>query len=90
MNALLRPAVVALAVAPLAVGLLGLRCACALVGLGELMRESRHAEELEWRRWATFRRLEPRRQVVQEVIARRCGLGKALAWFRGLEGECPE
>ena len=24
------------------------------------------------------------------MIARRCGLGKALAWFRGLEGECPE
>jgi hypothetical protein len=90
MNALLRPVVVALALASLAVCLLGLRFACGLAGLGELMREARHAEELEWVRRATFRRMESKRQVVQEVIAGRCGLGEALAWFRGLEGECPE
>ena len=90
MNALIRPAVVALALAPLAVCLLGLRFACGLAGLGELMREIRHAEELEWRQRATCRRMESKRQVVQEVIAGRCGLGEALAWFRGLEGACPE
>ena len=90
MNALLRPAVVVMIVAPLAVCLLGLRFTCALADLGELMREARHAEELEWVRRATFRRMESRRQVVQEVIAGRCGLSEALAWFRGLEGECPE
>ena len=90
MNALLRPVVVALALASLAACLLGLRFACGLAGLGELMREIRHAEELEWRQRATCRRMESRRQVVQEVIAGRCGLGEALAWFRGLEGACPE
>jgi hypothetical protein len=54
------------------------------------MREARHSEELEWAQRATFRRMESKRQVVQEVIAGRCSLGEALAWFRGLEGECPE
>jgi hypothetical protein len=54
------------------------------------MREARHAEELEWAQRATFRRMESKRQVVQDVIAGRCGLSEALAWFRGLERECPE
>jgi hypothetical protein len=90
MNALLRPAVVVMIVAPLAVCLLGLRFTCALADLGELMREARHAEELEWMQRATFRRMESKRQVVQEVIAGRCSLSEALAWFRGLERECPE
>jgi hypothetical protein len=90
MNALLRPAVGALTVATLAAGLFGLRFAYGLADLGELMREIRHAEELEWRQRATFRRMESRRQVVQEVIAGRCSLSEAVAWFRGLEGECPE
>ena len=90
MNALLRPAVVVLAVAPLAACLFGLRFTCGLADLGELVREAHHSEELEWMRRATCRRMESKRQVVQEVIAGRCGLGEALAWFRGLEGECPE
>jgi hypothetical protein len=90
MNALLRPAVVVLALAPLAACLLGLRFGCGLAGLGELMRESRHAEELQELQRATFRRMESKRQVVQEVIAGRCSLSEAVAWFRGLEGECPE
>ena len=90
MNALLRPVVVALALASLAACLLGLRFAYGLAGLGELMREIRHAEELEWMQRATFRRMESKRQVVQEVIARRCSLSESLAWFRGLERECPE
>jgi hypothetical protein len=54
------------------------------------MREARHAEELERMQRATFRRMESKRQVVQEVIAGGCSLSEALAWFRGLEGECPE
>jgi hypothetical protein len=90
MNALLRPAVVVVLVAPLPVCLFGLRIACGLADLGELVREARHSEELEWRQRATFRRLEAKRQVVQEVIAGQCSLSEALAWFRELEGECPE
>ena len=90
MNALLRPAVVVVLVAPLPVCLLGLRFACGLADLGELVREAGHSEELEWMQRATFRRMESKRQVVQEVIAERCSLSEALAWFRELEGECPE
>ena len=90
MNALLRPTAVVVAVAPLLVCLFGLRFACGLADLGELVREARHSEELEWMQRATFRRMESKRQVVQEVIAERCSLSEALAWFRELEGECPE
>ena len=90
MNALLRPTAVVVAVAPLLVCLFGLRFACGLADLGELVREAHHSEELEWMQRATFRRMESKRQVVQEVIAERCSLSEALAWFRELEGECPE
>ena len=90
MNALLRPAVVVVLVAPLPVCLLGLRFACGLADLGELVREAHHSEELEWMRRATFRRFEAKRQAVREVIAQRCSLSEALVWFQELEGECPE
>jgi hypothetical protein len=86
MNALLRPAVVVMVLALLAVGALGLRFALGPVDF----REARRAEELERLERATFRRLESRRQVVQEVIARRCSLGEALAWLRELEREWPD
>ena len=93
MNALLRPAVAALALAALPVCVLGLRLAgdpAGLLGLRELLREARRDEELRRLGRATSRREEARRQVVREVIARRCSLGEALAAFRELDHEWPD
>jgi hypothetical protein len=93
MNALLRLAVTVLALPLLAACVLGLRLASdppGLVGLRELMREARRDEELRRLERATFRREEARWQVVQELLAGRCGLGEALAAFRELDREWPD
>src|SRR5262245_647867 len=78
MNTLLRPAVLLMALAPLAVCALGLPCTWGPADF----QEARRDEELQRLHRATFRRLEFRREVVQEVIARRCSLAEALALFR--------
>ncbi len=93
MNALLRLAVTVLVLAFLAVCVLGLRFAydpAGLVGLREIMQGASRGEELQRLERATFRREEARRQVVQELLARRCGLGEALAAFRELDHEWPD
>ncbi len=93
MNALLRTAVAAVALAALPVCVFGLRLAsdpAGLVGLRDMMRAAYRDEELQGLRQATFRRLASQRRVVQEVIARRRSLGEALAAFRDLEREWPD
>jgi hypothetical protein len=86
MNAPLRRAVLVLALAPLAVVAPRLPFAHHLLDPGEARRD----EELQRLRRATLDRQEARRQVVQEVIARRLSLGEALAQFRELEREWPD
>jgi hypothetical protein len=93
MSALLRPAVAALVLAPLAVCALSLRLAAdpaGLAGLRHLLREARRDEDLRRLGRATLRREEARRQVVQELLAGRCGLGEALGRFRELDREWPD
>jgi hypothetical protein len=90
MNGPLRLAVVVTTVAPLAACLLGLRFACGPANFGELMRQARHAEELQELQRATFRRLDSRRRVMQELIDRRCSLVEALRWFGELDHEWPD
>jgi probable HAF family extracellular repeat protein len=93
MNALLRPAVAALVLAPLAVCAFSLRFAsdpAGLAGLRHLLREARRDDDLRRLERATLRREEARRQVVQELLAGRCGLGEALGRFRELDREWPD
>lgn len=93
MNILLRPAAAALALAGLSVCVFGLRWACdpaGLVGLREVMRVVGRNEDLRRLERATLDRSKARRQVAQEVLARRCSLGEALARFVELEREWPD
>ena len=88
MNALIRLAVVVAVVLPLTVlGCFGLRFACNPEELRSLLREARHAEELQQAQQASLRRLEAREQLVREVIAQRCSLKEAVARLQELDGE---
>jgi hypothetical protein len=51
----------------------------------ELLRQERLKQ---WKE-ATFRRLEAKRDVAVEVIARRCSLAEAIAQFRALDEQWP-
>jgi len=51
----------------------------------ELVRQERLKQ---WKE-ATFRRLEAKRHVAAEVIARRCSLAEAIAQFRALDEQWP-
>jgi hypothetical protein len=86
MSAQLRPAVLVMALAPLAVSALGLSFTRGPVDF----REARRAEELQQLERATLSREESRRQVAQEVLAGQCSLSEAIAWFRDLEREWPD
>jgi hypothetical protein len=55
-----------------------------------VLREARRDEDLRRLERATLRREEARRQVVQELLARRCGLGEALGRSRELDREWPD
>jgi len=90
MNAVLRPAIVVLVVAPLAIYVLGLRFACNSTDLRKILQAARLNEELEQSRRATFHRIDAREETVRQLIAQRCSLSQALARFRELDGEYPD
>ena len=94
MNALIRLAVAVAVVFPLTVlGCFGLRFACNPEDLRSLLREVRHAEELQQAQQVTLRRGESKEQVVRDVIAQRCSLSEALARLQESDAEfdreCP-
>ena len=86
MNSQFRPAIVAVALGLLAVGVLGLRLACTSADLSAVHRN----EELEQLREATFSRVEVRQRVVRQVIDRRRTLAEALERFQELDREWPD
>jgi hypothetical protein len=90
MGALLRSAVAVLVLLPPAVCVIGLRLACGPADFRELVQAVHRDEELQRLHRATFGRLGSRRQAVREVIARRRGLGEALAKFEELDREWPD
>jgi hypothetical protein len=87
MNALIRPAIVAVVLVPLAVCVFGLSFACDSADFRSLVREVRRREELQqWRR-DTLRFTEARVEVVRELIAQRLSLKEALTRLEELDRE---
>lgn len=86
MNTLMRPVLVAGFASVLAVCVFGLRFACSPVDVSAFQRN----EELNQSLRATFRRMEARRQVVRELIDRRCTLAEAMEQFQELDEALPD
>jgi septal ring factor EnvC (AmiA/AmiB activator) len=86
MNALLRTAVVALAVGLLTLGVFGLRFAWSP---SDILREIRRGEEIQGLRRITDRRTEARQKAVQEYIAQRRTLAETMQRFQESDHEWP-
>lgn len=87
MNAPIRTALVATIVGLLAVCVFGLRFGCSP---SAFQKEIRRGENLERLKQATFRRVEARRQAVQEWIAQRYSLAETMQRFQEWEREWPD
>jgi hypothetical protein len=98
MSKLLRLAAVVLCVGVLALGVVCFDPACPLTypapwepdRRNSMAEEVMRKEHLKQLHEASFRRLEARWQIAQEVIAQRRGLAEAIEQFRTLDRQWPE
>jgi hypothetical protein len=86
MNSSMRSVLLVAVASVLALCLFGLHFACSPVDLSAI----HHREELDQALGTTFRRMETRRQVVRELIDRRCTLAEAIAQYEELDEELPD
>jgi hypothetical protein len=94
MNKLIRPAFGFVCLGLLALGITISHLACPLRWNGgnrpSLAEESEREEKLQQMHEATHCRLEAKRQMAQEVIARKRSLAEAIEQFRTLDRQWPE
>jgi hypothetical protein len=87
MNAVLRPAIVVVVIAPLAVCLFCLRSCRDSTDFRPILQEVRRSEEMQHVQQATLRREYGMRQVAQACIPQRCTLAQAMQRWQELEKE---
>lgn len=87
MNAVLRPAIVVVVIAPLAVCFFCLRSCRDSTGFRLIMQEVHRSEEMQRVQQATLRHEDGMRQVAQAYIAQRCTLAQAMQRWQELEQE---